>query len=308
MSSLRRSLALVARSLLIPLAIPLVGTLVACAGVGGPDGVRHEPLSAVAPTHLADEVAARSGADCSAEVREQLLEGRRSLGECDVVESAAARATILHDGVRFGVVAHQDVGLHGVRLRLSEARLCRGWPLPTDDDQGVVLNERDADRSGCLLRPYRGQLTLTAVDAEGNRHHAARVDVDRDGAVTFEYAAIDAELRRSLGRGLDAYVWLELGESAWAGTVNLDRLRSYLADWHFQWVAKGRGAPALFAARHDTHPRSADAQAYAVEVRVERQRQDYEAVTAGDMSASTFLERHLWSPYRAAVERLTVSE
>lgn len=279
----------------------------ACAGMGGPLVERHEPLSAVAPSDLADQVAARAGEDCGEALRGQLLSGRAEAGACSAVESSAARVTILHNGVKFGIVDHRDVELDRVRLRLSEAGLCKGWPLPIDDDSGVVLHGRDADRAGCVVRPYRGSLVLTAIDAEGNRHQAAMLDVDRDGEVVFEFAAVDASLRRAVGHGLDAYAWLELGETAWAGTINLERMRGFIADWHFVWVARGRGSAALFAERHGGHARGADAQEMALQARLERQRQDFDAVAEGKMTASAFLERHVWSPFRQAVEELSVT-
>lgn len=279
----------------------------ACAGMGGPVAERHEPLSAVAPTDLADQVAARAGDACAASLHDQLLTGQAIQGTCSAVESSAARATILHNGVRFGIVDHREVELDAVRLRLSEAKLCRGWPLPVDPGQGVVLHQRDADRAGCVVRPYKGELVLTAVDDAGNRHQAATLEVDRDGNVEFEFAEVDGSLRRNVGRGLDEYLWLELGETAWGGTINLQRLRSFTADWHFLWVARGRGSAALFAERHADHPRGADAQAMALEARLERQRQDFDAVSEGKMTASAFLDRHVWSPFRRAVEDLSLT-
>ncbi|MEM6294278.1 MAG: hypothetical protein AAGA54_23590 [Myxococcota bacterium] len=278
-----------------------------CAGVGGPMAQRTEPLSAVAPVDLADQVAERAGEACGGELRDQLIAGARSTGDCDATEAAAARATILQNGVRFGLVSHRDVELDDVRLRLSEARLCRGWPLPLEDGAGVVLHDRDAENAGCLLRPYRGGLTITAVMGDGTRHVATVVEADRDGVAAFEFADVDAALRQTFAHGLDAYDWLELGESAWAGTVNLDTLRGYLADWHYAWVARGRGSAALFAERHAEHPGGPRAAAFALEGRVDRQRRDYDAVAEGKMSATLFLERHVWSPFRRAVEDFSVT-
>ena len=127
------------------------------------------------------------------------------------------------------------------------------------------------------------------------------------GVVAFEFADVDAALRRTVGHGLDDYAWLELGETAWAGTLNLERMRTFLADWHFVWVARGRGSVALFAERHAEHPRGGDAQSMALEARLDRQRQDFDAVSEGKMSASAFLERHVWSPFRRAVEDLSLT-
>ena len=180
--------------------------------------------------------------------------------------------------------------------------------MPRSAEEGTVLHETDAERSGCVLRPYEGELSITAVDAEGRRHRALIVQASRDGVASFDFSEIDAALRATFSRGLDSYDWLELGETAWAGTVHLDRLRGYLADWHFVWVAKGRGSVGLFAERHPSHARGPDAKAYAVEARVVRQREDFVAVEAGKMSTSEFLEQHVWSPFRRAVEQLRVTE
>ncbi len=288
-------------------AFAVMASATGCAGVGGPIAQRVEPLSAVAPVDLADQVAERAGERCGGELRDQLLVGARATGDCDATEAGAARATILQNGVRFGIVSHRDVELDDVRLRLSEARLCRGWPLPLDADAGVVLHDRDAQNAGCLLRPYRGTLTITAVTRDGTRHVATVVEADRDGVADFEFADVDAALRRTFEQGLDAYDWLELGESAWAGTVNLDTLRGYLADWHYVWVARGRGSAALFAERHAEHPGGPNAAAFALEGRVDRQRRDYDAVAEGKMSATLFLERHVWSPFRRAVEDFSIT-
>ena len=61
------------------------------------------------------------------------------------------------------------------------------------------------------------------------------------------------------------------------------------------------------AERHADHPRGPDADAMALEARIDRQRQDFDAVSEGKMTASAFLERHVWSPFRRAVEDLSVT-
>ena len=266
---------------------------------------RAEPLPPVAPSSLAAEAAARAGEGCATQLRHQLKVGARQHGDCDATSSQATRRVVSSHGVRFGVVDHRDVNLARVRMSLSEGILCRGWPLP--EKRGEVLRANDAQRAGCILRPYRGPVTVTAVTMEGERHEVLRLQADRDGRVSFEFSDADAALRADTKRGLDGYARLEVGASAWAGSVDLRRLRAFLADWHFAWVKKGRGSAALFAKRHGEHPRGEDAEAYAVEALVVRQEEDFNAVNEGRMGPTSFLQRHVWSPFRHAVESLLLS-
>lgn len=275
-----------------------------CATVTAPVSSPQEPLSAIAPAELAREAGRRSRPACREATREQLSSGVRRPGDCDATTSRAARAVVFAHGVRFGVVDHRNVDLARVRMRVSEAVLCRGWPLP---EEGRVLRLPDIDRAGCLIRPYHGEVQLNAVDHDGERHRIATLTADRDGYVGFDFAAADAALRDVGLEGLDGARWLEVGHSAWAGTVDLGRLRGFLADWHFAWVSSGRGSAALWAKRHEAHPRHPDAEAFAVEARVRRQQRDYDAVTEGDVPPSYFLQRHIWSPFRRAVEDIVVS-
>ncbi len=266
----------------------------------------HEPLPAIAPRELAAEAAVRADDGCRVAVREQLRTGVRRPGACDATELEAARRVVTAHGVRFGVVDHRKVDLAKVRMRLSEAVLCRGWPLP--ETPGHALHPTDAQQAGCVLRPYRGRMKLTAVAHDGARRDVMELQVDRSGVVEFEFAELDAALRAAEQPGLDAWARLELGASAWAGAVDLVKLRAFLADWHFAWVSRGRGSAALFAKRHGAHPRRADAEAFAVEARVVRQEEDFNAVTEGRMEPVAFLQRHVWSPFRRAVQALLEGE
>jgi hypothetical protein len=277
-----------------------------CAGRDRERFVRPEPLPAIAPRELVAEAAVRADDGCRSDLRRQLKTGARSLGECDATVSQAAARVVSAHGVRFGVVDHRKVELARVHLRVSEAVLCRGWPLP--DVAGRVLDTLDAQRAGCVLRPYRGKLTVSAVSNAGARRRVLELHADRDGLVGFEFSEIDAALRAETDVGLDAYARLEIGASAWAGTVDLAKLREFLADWHFAWVSRGRGSAALFAKRHGQHPRRADAEAFAVEARVVRQEADFHAVTQGRMEPVAFLQRHVWSPFRRAVQALLQGE
>jgi hypothetical protein len=273
-----------------------------CAGQQAQRFARVEPLPPIAPRQLVAEAEVRADAACRTQLRQQLRTGVRVLGDCDATESPAARRVVSAHGVRFGVVDHRRVDLARVRMRLSEAMLCRGWPLP--DAAGQVLHPTDAQRAGCVLRPYRGKVKVTAVSNAGARHEVLELQADRDGLLAFEFSELDAALRADTDVGLDGWDRLEIGASAWAGAVNLVKLREFLADWHFAWVSRGRGSAALFAKRHGEHPRRADAEAFAIEARVVRQEEDFHAVAEGRMEPVSFLQRHVWSPFRRAVQAM----
>jgi hypothetical protein len=277
-----------------------------CAGQQAQRFARPEPLPPIAPRELVAEAEVRAEGGCRLQLRHQLRTGVRLLGDCDATESRAARQVVFAHGVRFGVVDHRRVDLAKVRMRLSEAMLCKGWPLT--EVAGQVLHPTDAQRAGCVLRPYRGKVTVTAVSNAGTRRPVLELQADRDGAVAFEFSEADAALRADTDLGLDAYARLEIGASAWAGAVDLVKLREFLADWHFAWVSRGRGSAALFAKRHGEHPRRADAEAFAIEARVVRQEEDFHAVAEGRMEPVSFLQRHVWSPFRRAVQALLEGE
>ena len=76
----------------------------------------------------------------------------------------------------------------------------------------------------------------------------------------------------------------------------------------YRHLSRGRGSAALFAKRHGEHPRRADAEAFAVEARVARQEEDFNAVAEGRMEPVAFLQRHVWSPFRRAVQALLQGE
>ncbi|MBL4684217.1 MAG: hypothetical protein JKY37_06490 [Nannocystaceae bacterium] len=84
---------------------------------------------------------------------------------------------------------------------------------------------------------------------------------DADGRISLSYSTLDLELRAAGLGTLDDFDRAEIGEGAWAGTVDLARLREFRASWHLQWIRAGRGAAGLFVARHRTHAGAAAAQA-----------------------------------------------
>lgn len=201
-----------------------------------------------------------------------------------------------------GVLEHRDVNLHRIRLQLGHGRACRLSELSDAAGDDGVLEGGEAGRAGCMVRLYRGVLPVYAVARGGTqREQVLTPRADGDGFVDLEFAEVDAVLAaRGAGR-LDDYERLELGTGAWAGTINLDRLRGFLSQWHYQWAKQGRGALGLFVARHPEHPKSTEAEAMVIQDRIARQERDYEKVKAGQMTASEFLERHVWSPFRRAV-------
>lgn len=274
----------------------------------GPVREHREPRAAeVDRAILVQVLAEHPPGSCVELVEAELREGRPREGTgCDRTRREIARALSVARQ-RFGIVEHRHVDLVGMRFRLGVGRSCRRWPLRRRDD---VLDAIDARDAGCRVSPYRGVVTIHAVDPQGRRHPVGSSRTDRDGYLRLELSDLDAAVRGDEGseayalQGLDAFVRLELGRDGWAGSVDLVRLRGFLADWHFRWIAQGRGVPALFAVRHPEHPHGPDAEAMAVEARVQRQEEDYQAVIDGRLPAGAFLQRHVWSPFRRAVEQL----
>jgi hypothetical protein len=274
---------------------------------GGPVGAaRSEPRTTEAAPDLVDEVVeSLTPGACRELVRAELLDGRHVRRGCDRARAQAVRALRRQAprGAAFGVVERRRVDLFGVRLTLSAARRCRGWPLRSPGR--TVLEPVDADRARCRLHRYQGLLRVTLVDSEGARYvGAVEARTDVDGRVTLRFADIDDELRSRGLPALDTFALLELGISGWAGVLDLGRMREFIADWHFEWVRKGRGSPALFAVRHENHPRAAAARALATEATLARHERDYLAVARGELLPRVFLARYAWSPYRRSVRTM----
>lgn len=232
---------------------------------------------------------------CREQVRGELRRGRREDGGCAEDRAIIGRAAV---GLRdvLGFVERREVDLTSLRLTLGVARRCRQWPLRRSGRD--VLRRTDVAEAGCRLRRYQGELSLTFIDHAGERHELVEpARTDRDGRVTLHFAAIDRTLR-ALGAGsLDDYARIELGEAAWAGHVDLGQLLRFRADWHFNWVTRGRGTPGLFAVRHPEHAAARDARTMAAEARLARQLRDYERVRADELPAYAYFDWHLWSPY-----------
>lgn len=232
---------------------------------------------------------------CRARVRQELVRGRRQGSGCAEDRQRVGRAVV---GVfdAFGFVERQQVDLSSLRLTLGVARRCRQWPLRRPDRD--VLRWADVAEAGCRLRRYQGELPLVFIDHAGGRHSPLEpIRTDRDGRATLRFATLDRALR-ALGAGsLDDYARIELGEAAWAGHVDLGQLLRFRADWHFNWVTRGRGTPGLFAVRHPEHVAASRARTMDAEARLARQLQDYERVRADELPARAYFQRHVWSPY-----------
>jgi hypothetical protein len=222
----------------------------------------------------------------------------RSRGEPRSIEAATSRPVPRQ---RIGVVSRREVALDRLEMRLSEARRCPRKSLPAGE--GGVVKASAADHAGCRLYAYRGTLPVFAVAEDGEAVEVLSLQASLDGEIELPFARVDATLRATEAGTLDDYQRLLIGTDAWAGEVDLVRLRQFLAQWHFRWVSRGRGSPGLFAVRNPDQPSAREAQQWSVDARLRRQDKDFRQVEAGEMSPETFLERHIWSPYRDAVIR-----
>jgi hypothetical protein len=251
----------------------------------------------VEPEALRAALGHASGA-CREPLRDAFERGEKGKA-CAEERSAVGKVLSKKTRERFGLVDQRRVDLRGVSMVVVEANACRDWPLRAPGY--AVLTRPDAYQAGCRLRRYSGPLEVTALEPDGTSYPGIIELTAREGIVRLSFAEADAVVRAHGFSGLDAFSSLELGRGAWAGSVNLDRLREFLGLWHFVWVVRGRGSPGLFAALHPQHPRVGDAHALSVEMSLARQERDYLAVARGELSARRFLERYVWSPYRRSV-------
>ncbi len=204
-------------------------------------------------------------------------------------------------GRSVGWVRTQRVDLLALRVQLDLAWACRRTPRPAA--QSVVLRRAQVIAAECRTRAYEGPLAVYGVDAAGTRHGPLWTEQVEAGALRIDFAAAES-ISKIVEPDAPELVALELGEGAWAGVVQLDRLREFRRRWHATWVEQGRGSAALFWAAHPEQLEAGAARALAIEAQLARQERDYLEVAAGRASARRFLERHLWSPYRASVLRM----
>lgn len=202
----------------------------------------------------------------------------------------------------FGIVERTTVRLARVVLVLSEAHHCQRWPLR--EPRQPALDAGAAFAAGCRVRRYHGPLAIAVVDPEGRERSLLAARTDADGRVEISLADLDARLRAGGRPGLSSHAELVLGDQGWAGRIDLKQLRAQLADWHLEWIKRGRGSPALFSALHPEHPGAAAMRTLALEATVQRHEADVRAVERGELSPRAFLERHAWSPFRSLVRAM----
>jgi hypothetical protein len=255
---------------------------------------------------MAESTAQPRAAPCRDVARQELELGARlaDADDCSPVRTAVGRRLARErPRPRFGVVDHRRVELTRVRLRLSTAHRCRTWPLRRPGASS--LTPAEATGHGCRLHPYRGRLTLELVSDEARVPlDVLELRTDAEGRIEIRFSDIDAALRSVNAGALDDYERLEIGHRAWAGAIELGRWRALMAEYHYRWVARGRGSPALFVHRHRTRDRGDDAHALAIEAHLARQEHDLTLVEDGVLTPRAFIDRHVWSPFRRIVERM----
>jgi hypothetical protein len=285
----------------------VTGLLAGCSSAGP-----AQPRATAAPPALVERAMAEAVPDAAGRCRDvarQELQAGHHLSDVEVDGCASIREQVGQRLIRqapgqpFGVVDHRHVDLVRVRLRLSVARRCRDWPLRRPESSS--LRPRDLASTRCRLRPYHGPLTVAVVSSSASVElDQLELHTDRDGYVELVLADVDAALR-ALGAGsLEDYTRLEFGRAAWAGAIELGRWRAVSAEYHYRWVERGRGSPALFLHRHGDRSRGDDAHILALEARLARQEHDLALVEEGQLSPRAFIERHVWSPFRRIVERM----
>jgi hypothetical protein len=280
--------------------------VLAWVGAVGCAASRREPHTPVAEPARIERARAQASVQCRDIVAAELAAGRRIDARCERDRQLATRSIVRDEHVVFGLVDRRTADLVGVRLSLAEARRCRGWLLrgPGRDRVG----EAEAERAGCRVVPYRGRVTITAITGDGRRAPGPALVTARDGELEIDLAALDEELRAGGGRGLDGYARLELGRGGWAGGIDLAVLRRFRADYHLAWVRAGRGAPGLHSVLHPDHARSDVVRSLALEAQLARQQRDFAALGRGELTPAAFLDRHVWSPLRRAVEEMLAGD
>lgn len=291
------------------------GALIALCGCLQGSPAASPALAVPDPTAL-DAVLEGEPAECQASIRARLL-GRARGTESGGPEPAAAgcsgalararKALAPAPDLRFGLVDRRVVELTGVSLELGVASRCPTWPQRPAGF--FVLTSASARAAGCRTRPWSGALPVYAYTAgrdaaaPGGGVRIATVRVD-EGVVRLDFDDLSRRAALSDQGSLWSFAWLELGDGGWAGAIDLVALRRILADYHIEWIRRGRGAPGLFMAAHPDAPQLDEASGLAFEADLARQARDYLAVSRGEMPPHEFLQRHLWSPYRGSVRKM----
>ncbi len=277
------------------------------AGARRPRAARVAPTTTVAPPDAVEAALEQvPPSECRDRIRKELISGRQGDEGCEGTRAFATQALARIVPRAFGVVELRRIQLVRVQLVVAMATKCRAWPLRSRGR--LIVRPHNVIRAGCRVERYRGQLRLFAVSQTGRQVDAGVLDTDDAGRGELKFTDVDATLREAGHGGLDEFARLTLGNGAWAGTIDLRRLRRLVADWHFEWVARGRGSAALFVARYPGHERAGVARALAVEATLARHERDYRAVARGEFAAERFLARYAWSPYRRSVMTLAGGE
>jgi len=270
-----------------------------CAGLGGR---AREPVRSEVDPRTSAAVVARLPAACRSEVAAALTAGEQLAGSCAAIRDRAAQEVLAEGQARsFGMVERTTIRLASVALVVSQAHLCRRWPLRAAGQSELDVGAARA--AGCSVRRYHGPLSIAVRERDGTVLPVMTVRSDDDGRAEVMFAEVDALLRARGRGGLMTFSALLVGADAWAAHVELPELRAQLAEWHATWIGRGRGTPGLFAALHPEDGAAAQMRVRALEATVQRQADDAAAVDRGELSARRFLERHVWSPYRSLVEQ-----
>jgi hypothetical protein len=280
------------------LAAPIAAILLGAGASACAHEPAQDPFGQPVPDAYLDRALAGSSSACREPLRAAFERGDRP-SECTADRRLVARELAKQVHREFGFVDQRAVDLRGVSLIVVRARRCSEWPLRAPGY--AVLTRPEVQAAGCRFVRYTGPLEVTAFESDGTSYPGIIELEAEQGVARLSFSEADAVLRRHGFAGLDSFEELQIGRGGWAGTVNLRRLREFMAVWHFVWVVRGRGSPSLFAALHPDHPRVKDAEALAVEASLGRQERDYLAVARDEMSARRFLERYVWSPYRRSV-------
>jgi len=292
-----------------PLLAGLCGLLIAFSAPGPASArgrTRAPQTNAISPADVEVALGALATGDpCREEVRAGLVSGERTPALTTRCERAWARtAGRLYRAERplFGLVDRRQESLAQVTVLLSTARNCRRWLLRDGGRESLI--PADARREKCSVQRFRGALSVYVIDAKGTRLRALEVAEAKDGRYVVRYSEIDAALRLRGKAPLERWSHVELGETGWAGTVDLREIRRESAERHRGWVERGRGVPALFVIRHPEHRDADEVRLLAEEARFLRQSEDYEAVLAGEMTPQRFLTRYLVSRFHRSVRSL----
>ncbi|MFY0537079.1 hypothetical protein [Nannocystis pusilla] len=165
-----------------------------CARLGG-----REPVRGEVDPQVTAAVAARVPESCRAAVAAAMTAGEQLAGQCATTQSRAAQEVLAATRQRsFGIVDRTTVRLASMGLVLSQAHLCRRWPLRAPGQASLDVGA--ARLAGCNVRRYVGPLAVTVRASDGTSLPVMTVRSDQDGQAEVSFAEVDA-LLRARGRG-----------------------------------------------------------------------------------------------------------